>query len=99
MDTQQALRRVGLDVSPSTRLGSLSAGEQQLIEIAKSLALGATVLLLDEPTTSLSERESKRFFDLVHDFAGDGHVVLLITMLLKTSFVTAIVLPYFAMAR
>ena len=76
---QQAMRRVGLDASPSTRLGSLSAGEQQLVEIAKSLTLGATILLLDEPTTSLSDRECSRFFHLIHEFAEDGHAIVLIT--------------------
>lgn len=73
------LKRVGLDVSPETQLGQLTIGRQQLVEIAKALSINARVLIMDEPTSSLSAGESDRLFEVIHDLRRDGVSVLYIS--------------------
>lgn len=57
------LARVGLDVSPDTRVERLAPGERQLVEIGKALASGARIVILDEPTN----RETERLFAALHE--------------------------------
>jgi ribose transport system ATP-binding protein len=59
------LKDVGLDVPSDMAVERLSAGERQLVEIAKALSLSPRAMILDEPTTSLSARETERLFDLL----------------------------------
>ncbi len=73
------LRRVGLDESPKIRLKHLAIGRQQLVEIAKALSIDARVLIMDEPTSSLSAAESKRLFDVIRDLREDGVSILYIS--------------------
>jgi ribose transport system ATP-binding protein len=70
--TREALAGVGLDVDPSAPVGSLSVGAQQLVEIAKALSLRARVLILDEPTSALSEHEAQRLFGLLDSLRSRG---------------------------
>jgi ribose transport system ATP-binding protein len=67
-----AMRRVGLQRDPDERLGNLGMAERQLVEIAKALASDVRVLLLDEPTSSLSETEAERLFRLMHELKVTG---------------------------
>lgn len=76
---QACLQRVGLDIVVSTPVAKLSAGQQQLVELSRVLASDCRVLLLDEPTTSLSDRETGRFFQLVRELADSGKSIILIT--------------------
>jgi ABC-type sugar transport system ATPase subunit len=69
---QTLLGRLGLDVDPDTRCSELSVAEQQLVEIAKALSQQARVLVMDEPTAALSEREVTRLFALVRDLRQQG---------------------------
>lgn len=62
---QEALERVGCAIDPRRTVRSLSMAEQQLVEIAKVLSRNARILLLDEPTSALSERETERLFDII----------------------------------
>ncbi|MBI1372377.1 MAG: ATP-binding cassette domain-containing protein [Phycisphaera sp.] len=78
-DARDVLRRVGLDVDPATPLSQLSIGRQQLVEIAKALSINARVLIMDEPTSSLSAHETETLFDVVKDLRNKGVSVIYIS--------------------
>ena len=73
------MARVGLDGSPSVRLDSLSIGKQQLVEIAKALSIDARVLIMDEPTSSLSQQEAERLYDVVRQLRARGIAICYIS--------------------
>lgn len=73
------LERVGLEVDPNENVGKLSIGQQQMVEIAKSFSLNAKILILDEPTSSLSEKEVDILFKTVGDLKKQGMGIVFIT--------------------
>jgi len=73
------LERVGLEIDPNEFVGRLSLGQQQMVEIAKSFSLNAKILILDEPTSSLSEKEVTILFDTVKDLKEQGMGIIFIT--------------------
>ena len=75
--------RYGLPVRPDARVGDLSVGEQQRVEIIKALYRGADVLLLDEPTAVLTPQEADALFDTVRDMAADGKAIVFISHKLR----------------
>ncbi|MEC8555773.1 MAG: sugar ABC transporter ATP-binding protein [Planctomycetota bacterium] len=78
-DAKQYLDMVGLELSPATLVKDLSIGKQQMVEIAKALSAGARVLIMDEPTSSLSSRETERLFELVKGLRRKGVSVIYIS--------------------
>jgi rhamnose transport system ATP-binding protein len=66
------LDRVGASIDPDRLVGSLTMPEQQLVEIAKAIGTNARILIMDEPTASLSEREVQRLFDVIRTLRGQG---------------------------
>ena len=78
-ESKKYLQRVGLNLSPDTRVGTLPIGQQQLVEIAKALSVNARVLIMDEPTSSLSARETGRLFEVVKDLRKSGVSVIYIS--------------------
>jgi L-arabinose transport system ATP-binding protein len=77
--TAESLARVGLEVPPSTRLGSLSIGQKQMVEIAKALTRNARAIAFDEPTSSLSAREVDTLFGLIRDLKSRGLAILYVS--------------------
>lgn len=73
------LARVGLDLDPATPVGDLTIGRQQLVEIAKALSIDARLLIMDEPTSSLSQGETERLFEVVRDLRENGVSILYIS--------------------
>jgi len=63
--TRALFERLEIEVAPDRRVGDLRVGEQQMVEIAKALSLQARVLILDEPTSALSDRETATLFSLL----------------------------------
>lgn len=76
---EELLSRVGLNISPRLLLERLSPGERQLVEIAKALRGAPRLIILDEPTTSLSPPECQRLFDLVRRFREEGCAFIFIS--------------------
>ncbi|MGI9520067.1 MAG: sugar ABC transporter ATP-binding protein, partial [Hyphomicrobiaceae bacterium] len=66
-------------IDPSSVIGELSVAEQQMVEIAKSVALGAKIVVMDEPTAALNELECEVLFDLVDNLRGRGKAIVYIT--------------------
>lgn len=69
---ERALERVGGGVDPRARLGALSPGVKQRVEIARALSLNAKVLLLDEPTATLTGRDTDVLFKLLNDLRASN---------------------------
>ncbi|MEZ5967290.1 MAG: sugar ABC transporter ATP-binding protein [Planctomycetota bacterium] len=74
-----ALDRVGLSVDPRRPLADLSIGQQQRVEIAKALSVDARLLIMDEPTSSLTQAEAERLFAVVEDLRAQGLSVVYIS--------------------
>lgn len=77
--TQPVLDRLGIDFTAATRVGSLSLGERQLVEIARAMASDARIIVMDEPTTSLSSRETERLFQVIEGLTAQGIAVIYIS--------------------
>jgi ribose transport system ATP-binding protein len=73
------LAQVGLDCPPRTLVSALSLGRQQLVEIAKALSTKARVLIMDEPTSSLSQHETDQLYRVVKDLRSRGVSVVYIS--------------------
>jgi ribose transport system ATP-binding protein len=73
------LQRVGLDADPQRRVRDFGMAERQLIEIAKAVSSNLRVLLLDEPTSALSNRESRRLFEVITDLVASGVAVVYVS--------------------
>ncbi|MEJ5991518.1 sugar ABC transporter ATP-binding protein [Ramlibacter sp. PS3R-8] len=77
--TVDVLRQVGLQASPDTRLRQLIVAEKQLVEIAKALARKARLLIMDEPTATLTPGETQRLFALMAQLKADGVTLVYIS--------------------
>ena len=78
-ESARFLEMVGLDVSPDTLVGDLTIGRQQMVEIAKALSVNARVLIMDEPTSSLSQAEAENLFVVIKDLRARGVSVIYIS--------------------
>ncbi|TIL75623.1 MAG: sugar ABC transporter ATP-binding protein [Mesorhizobium sp.] len=73
------LQRLGIELNPEARVGSLRVGEQQLVEIAKALSMSARILIMDEPTSALSPAECQRLFRIIRQLADNGVAIIYIS--------------------
>jgi ribose transport system ATP-binding protein len=78
-NAQRMLERVGLDVAPTATVSTLSIGRQQMVEIAKALSIDARILIMDEPTSSLSSHEAEQLFRVIKDLRASGVSVIYIS--------------------
>ena len=76
---QPLLERLKADFSPTTPASRLSIAQRQLVEIARALSLDAKLVIMDEPTSSLTVSESNRLLDIVRELSNDGVSVIFIT--------------------
>ena len=73
------LKRLGLDVPTNTLLSRLSIAQQQMVEIAKALSLNARILIMDEPTSSLTLTETARLLEVVHELKAQNVAIIYIS--------------------
>ena len=83
------LAKVGASFSPLTRMGDLSTGGQQLVEIAKALARNSRLLILDEPTSSLTPKEVEKLFVLLNKLRAEGKALIYISHKMEEIFALA----------
>jgi len=76
---RELLERLGLTMDPRGRMGDLTVAEKQSVEIAKALGREADLLIMDEPTSALSERESELLFGMMLDLKARGAAVLYVS--------------------
>jgi D-xylose transport system ATP-binding protein len=86
---REALDEVGLDINPAARVINLGIGAQQLVEIAKASAKKARILVLDEPTSALTETEIEHLLNLLRVFRKRGITCIFISHKLKEVFTIA----------
>ncbi len=77
--TKELLKKVGLSEHPNTLITNIGTGKQQLVEIAKALNKKVKLLILDEPTSSLNEKDSNALLELLKGFKAQGISSILIT--------------------
>lgn len=73
------LRRLGANFEPQTPVGELSVAQQQLVEIARAVQAQARILVMDEPTTPLSSRETDELFELIRELRAGGMAIVYIS--------------------
>jgi ribose transport system ATP-binding protein len=78
-ESDQILRKVGLDIPSRTPLGQLAIAQQQLVEIARALSAGARIIIMDEPTSSLTLTETRRLLELVKDLKAENVSIIYIS--------------------
>jgi ABC-type sugar transport system ATPase subunit len=77
--TAELTRSFGFDVDPAAVVSELSAGDCQIVEITRALARKASIIVMDEPTSSLSETEAERLFEIVRRLREKGFAIIYIS--------------------
>jgi len=77
--TAELIGQLGMTFTPDTRVSDLSIGHQQMVEIAKALSQDARLLIMDEPTSSLTQHETEVLFKLVRDLRAKGLCIVFIS--------------------
>jgi ABC-type sugar transport system ATPase subunit len=78
-EARRMFERLGTPISASSRVGDLRIGDQQMVEIAKALMFEASILIMDEPTSALSDAEVARLFRVIEDLRAAGVTILYIS--------------------
>jgi ribose transport system ATP-binding protein len=84
--TAQLLNKVNLDISPDTLIAKLKVGQQQLVEIAKALHTNAEVIIMDEPTSAITDKEVDNLFEIIDELKAEGKIIVYISHKLKELF-------------
>lgn len=77
--TRELLDRLGIALDPMTLVRDLSVAEQQMVEIARALSMQSQLIIMDEPSSALSETEVRRLFDLIRELRSQGISVIFVT--------------------
>lgn len=78
-EARRVLDQIGFDIDPRTPVHKLGIAQQQMVEIAKALSQDARILVMDEPTAALSDREIERLFVMVRKLQADGVAIIYIS--------------------
>ena len=78
-DAERVLKEVNLDFDPRTKLGELSVSQMQSVEIAKAVSANCRVLILDEPTSSLTQNEVENLFKIIEKLKANGVAIVYIS--------------------
>ncbi|ABA21792.1 monosaccharide ABC transporter ATP-binding protein, CUT2 family [Trichormus variabilis ATCC 29413] len=79
LEAQQVLASLGASFAPTDIVGTLAIAEQQQVEIARALKDNSRILVMDEPTAALSDRETERLFEVIRKLRNDGIAIIYIS--------------------
>ena len=85
-EAQKHLDALGSQIDLEAPVHSLTVGEKQLVQIARALSQGGQILLFDEPTSSLSENESEKLFEIINKLKAQGYIIFYISHYLNEIF-------------
>jgi ribose transport system ATP-binding protein len=83
---KELLERLQLNINPGTPVNQLRVGQQQLVEIARALLMESKVLIMDEPTSALSDHEAELLFSIIHDLKAKGVAIVYVSHKLRELF-------------
>jgi rhamnose transport system ATP-binding protein len=78
-EAKRLLTELGVDLDPKTQMGALSVAQQQTVEIAKALSTKAKIIIMDEPTSALTKRESEELYRITEQLRDNGASVIFIS--------------------
>lgn len=78
-DAQQFLNELGFDLNPNTIVGDLTVGLQQMVEIAKALSFQSKIIIMDEPTSAITEQEKDKLFEIIRSLKAKGIAIIYIS--------------------
>ncbi|MGI6455846.1 MAG: sugar ABC transporter ATP-binding protein [bacterium] len=76
---EQLMKRLGMNISPRTKVRDLTIGHQQMVEIAKALSINARIIIMDEPSSSLTQHETEQLFRVIHELRSQGTSIVYIS--------------------
>ena len=79
LEASLLMEKVGVDLSPTMLMKNLSVSQMQMVEIAKALSYNAEIIIMDEPSATITEREIANLFDIIRSLKEDGRCVVYIT--------------------
>ena len=85
-DTEALIKRLGIDMSPKTVVGGITASRAHMVEIMKALSVEAKIMILDEPSASISDSELEKLFAIIKKLKAEGHSFIYISHRLKELF-------------
>lgn len=77
--TREILERLGIKIDPKAVIKTLSVAEMQLVEVARAVSYNSRIIIMDEPTSSLSDRDTKLLFHIIKDLTAEGIAVIFIS--------------------
>jgi rhamnose transport system ATP-binding protein len=78
-DAESLLRQLGSDIDPHVNMGNLSVAEHQVVEIAKAISTNSKIIIMDEPTAALSNRECEQLYKITKKLRDDGASIIFIS--------------------
>ena len=78
-NTKELFKKIELDIDPAALAGTLSASQLQLVEIAKAVSYNSKVIIMDEPTSSLTENEVEHLFKIINQLRSEGRAIIYIS--------------------
>ena len=78
-ETERIFKELDINVDPSIKVGKLLMGDQQMVEIASAVLKDAKIIILDEPTTSLANKEREKLHEIMRKLRGEGKLIIYIT--------------------
>jgi inositol transport system ATP-binding protein len=87
--THELLKRLNLDLDPERQLGTLTVANQQMVEIAKAVSYDSDVLIMDEPTSAITDKEVDRLFEIIAQLKSENKAIVYITHKMNEVFTIA----------